>query len=106
MRAMLQLQQGRLVQSFHYALRPGGFLLLGTSERLAGNARLFTELDKKQRLYARRDDVHTGRAISPARGATPSTTSARRRRPRRGRPTTGSSSRPAKRWNRGRRPTW
>jgi two-component system CheB/CheR fusion protein len=51
--------QGRLVQSFHYALRPGGFLLLGTSERLAGNARLFTELDKKQRLYARRDDVHT-----------------------------------------------
>ncbi|MEO8855702.1 MAG: chemotaxis protein CheB [Burkholderiaceae bacterium] len=51
--------QERLVQSFHYALRPGGFLLLGTSERLARNARLFTELDKKQRLYARRDDVHT-----------------------------------------------
>ena len=51
--------QERLVQSFHYALRPGGFLLLGTSERLARNARLFTELDKKQRLYARRDDVQT-----------------------------------------------
>jgi two-component system CheB/CheR fusion protein len=51
--------QERLVQSFHYALRPGGFLLLGTSERLARNARLFTELDKKQRLYARCDDAHT-----------------------------------------------
>ena len=51
--------QERLVQSFHYALRPGGFLLLGTSERLAKNARLFTELDKKQRLYVRRDDVHS-----------------------------------------------
>ena len=51
--------QERLVQSFHYALRPGGFLLLGTSERLAKNARLFTELDKKQRLYARRDDMQT-----------------------------------------------
>ncbi|MBB6187431.1 chemotaxis protein CheB [Rhodanobacter sp. MP7CTX1] len=50
--------QERLVQSFHYALRPRGFLLLGTSERLAKNARLFTELDKKQRLYVRRDDVH------------------------------------------------
>jgi two-component system CheB/CheR fusion protein len=51
--------QERLVQLFHYALRPGGFLLLGTSERLARNARLFTELDKKQRLYVRRDDAHT-----------------------------------------------
>ncbi|KRE84654.1 hypothetical protein ASG75_12200 [Rhodanobacter sp. Soil772] len=51
--------QERLVQSFHYALRPGGFLLLGPSERLARNARLFTELDKKQRLYVRRDDAHT-----------------------------------------------
>ncbi|MFC5582076.1 chemotaxis protein CheB [Rhodanobacter terrae] len=51
--------QERLVQSFHYALRPGGFLLLGPSERLARNARLFTELDKKQRLYARRDGAHT-----------------------------------------------
>ncbi len=51
--------QERLVQSFHYALRPNGFLLLGTSERLAKSARLFTELDKKQRLYIRREDVRT-----------------------------------------------
>ena len=51
--------QEHLVQSFHYALRPGGFLLLGPSERLARNAHLFTELDKKQRLYVRRDSAHT-----------------------------------------------
>ena len=51
--------QDRLVQSFHYALRPNGFLLLGSSERLARNARLFTEADKKQRLYVRREDVRT-----------------------------------------------
>jgi len=51
--------QDRLLQSFHYALRPGGFLLLGNSERLGKNARLFTELDKKQRLYTRRDDAHS-----------------------------------------------
>lgn len=51
--------QERLVRSFHYALRPGGFLLLGPSERLARNAGLFTERDKKQRLYMRRDDTHT-----------------------------------------------
>jgi two-component system CheB/CheR fusion protein len=67
--------QERLVQSFHYALRPGGFLLLGTSERLAKNARLFTEVDKKQRLYVRRDDVHPhprgfpGAQPRPANGA-------------------------------------
>jgi len=51
--------QQRLGQSFHYALRPRGLLLLGTSERLARNARLFTERDKKQRLYMRRDDADT-----------------------------------------------
>ena len=52
--------QERLVQSFHYALRPGGFLLLGPSERLGQNARLFNEMDQKQRLYIRRDDVNAG----------------------------------------------
>ncbi len=51
--------QEQLVQAFHYALRPHGFLLLGSSERLARSARLFTELDKKQRLYVRREDVRT-----------------------------------------------
>lgn len=51
--------QEQLVQSFHYALRPHGFLLLGSSERLARSAQLFTELDKKQRLYVRREDVRT-----------------------------------------------
>ena len=51
--------QEQLVQAFHYALRPNGFLLLGSSERLARNARLFTELDKKQRLYVRREDGRT-----------------------------------------------
>jgi two-component system CheB/CheR fusion protein len=49
--------QERLLQSFHYALRPGGFLLLGPSERLGQNARLFNEMDQKQRLYIRREDV-------------------------------------------------
>lgn len=51
--------QEQLVQSFHYALRPHGFLLLGSSERLAKSARLFTELDKKQRLYVRREDARS-----------------------------------------------
>ena len=49
--------QERLVRAFHYALRSGGFLLLGTSERLGQNLNLFNEIDKKQRLYIRRDNV-------------------------------------------------
>ena len=51
-----ELQQ-RLVRVFHYALRPGGYLMLGPSESLARNATLFSVVDKKHRLYARRADV-------------------------------------------------
>lgn len=63
--------QEQLVQSFHYALRPHGFLLLGSSERLAKSARLFTELDKKQRLYVRREDARTHPRNFPSSRARP-----------------------------------
>jgi len=49
--------QDRLAQTFHYALRPGGYLFLGTSESVSRHSRLFTVLDKKHRLFQRRDDV-------------------------------------------------
>ena len=52
--------QERLLQTFHYALRPGAFLLLGPSETLSRSAGLFTELDKKQRLYMRRENSRVG----------------------------------------------
>ncbi len=52
--------QERLLQIFHYALRPGAFLLLGPSETLSRSAGLFTELDKKQRLYMRRENSRVG----------------------------------------------
>ena len=61
-----ELQQ-RLVRIFHYALRPGGLLLLGSSETLARNASLFTVVDKKQRLYARRKDSAAAPAVLPSR---------------------------------------
>ncbi len=51
--------QERLVKAFHYALRPNGFLLLGTSERLGRNARLFSDVDEEKRLYIRRDGMTT-----------------------------------------------
>jgi two-component system, chemotaxis family, CheB/CheR fusion protein len=52
--------QQRLVRLFHYALRPGGFLMLGPSEGISRNARLFSVVDKKHRLFARCNDVTAG----------------------------------------------
>lgn len=49
--------QKKLVPLFHYALRPGGFLLLGPSESLSAYAELFTTLDKKSRLFLRNDAI-------------------------------------------------
>jgi two-component system, chemotaxis family, CheB/CheR fusion protein len=47
--------QDRLMRTFHYALLPGGYLFLGTSESVTRNSRLFTALDKKNRILQRRD---------------------------------------------------
>ncbi len=51
-----QLQQ-RVITTFHYALRPGGHLFLGSSESVASQAHLFIPLDKRHRLYARRESA-------------------------------------------------
>ncbi|HUG03335.1 MAG TPA: chemotaxis protein CheB [Steroidobacteraceae bacterium] len=48
--------QGRLLPLFHYSLRPGGLLLLGSSETVGKFNHLFASIGKpKQRLYLRRD---------------------------------------------------
>jgi two-component system CheB/CheR fusion protein len=49
--------QDRLARTFHYALKPGGYLILGTSESLSRQSGLFGTIDKKHRLFQRRDDV-------------------------------------------------
>lgn len=48
--------QQRLVQLFHYCLRPGGLLVLGGSETIGRSQALFTPTHPKSRLYWRRDD--------------------------------------------------
>ncbi len=50
--------QKRLLPIFHYALKPGGFLLLGSSETIGGFAELFVAFDKAHRLYARKTTTH------------------------------------------------
>ncbi|MBC8072270.1 MAG: PAS domain S-box protein [Deltaproteobacteria bacterium] len=46
--------QSRAFDIFHFALRPGGRLFLGTSEAVDEGSPLFAVLDKKQRLYVQR----------------------------------------------------
>ena len=57
--------QERLVETFHFALRPGAFLLLGASESPDASHDLFTSMDKTAHLYESRG-VRTGIA-PPAR---------------------------------------
>jgi two-component system, chemotaxis family, CheB/CheR fusion protein len=49
--------QKRLMPLFHYALKPGGMLFLGNSETIGDQPWLFEAIDRKTRLYVRKDDV-------------------------------------------------
>lgn len=46
--------QERVMQVFHFALNPGGFLFLGTSESVDGSADLFMTVDKEAHIYQSR----------------------------------------------------
>jgi two-component system CheB/CheR fusion protein len=47
--------QDRVLRTFHYALRPGGLLCLGQSEGITRSAKLFAAVDKKHRIFQRRE---------------------------------------------------
>ena len=47
--------QKKLIPLFHYALNPGGFLFLGTSETVGESVDLFAMLDRKMKLYQRKE---------------------------------------------------
>ena len=49
--------QEQIIPLFHYALRPSGYLFLGSSENVGRYAELFLPLDKKNRIFQRRDMV-------------------------------------------------
>jgi two-component system, chemotaxis family, CheB/CheR fusion protein len=50
--------QEAVFETFHYALRPGGFLVIGPAETAASST-LFAAVDEKQRIYTRK--ASTGR---------------------------------------------
>lgn len=57
--------QERVLALFHFALRPDGFLLLGSSETAGGAPSLFTAIDAKQRVYKCRE-MFQDRPVAPA----------------------------------------
>jgi two-component system, chemotaxis family, CheB/CheR fusion protein len=53
--------QKKLIPLFHYALNPGGFLFLGTSETVGEFVSLFAPLDRKLKIYQRKEDLQLTR---------------------------------------------
>jgi two-component system CheB/CheR fusion protein len=51
--------QKKIIYLFHYSLNPGGFLFLGTSEGIGEFGDFFTTLDRKLKLYQRREYIHS-----------------------------------------------
>ncbi len=52
--------QRKLLPLFHYSLRPGGVLLLGSSETVGKSNQLFTAIEPKLRLYFRQNNGSIG----------------------------------------------
>ncbi len=46
--------QKKVMGTFHYALRPGGHLLLGKTENIVGYSEFFTLIDRKHKIYFRK----------------------------------------------------
>lgn len=57
--------QKKVLSTFHYALNPEGFLLLGRSETIGSNPQLFTAVEKKVKLYTRKKNSGPGLLPAP-----------------------------------------
>lgn len=67
--------QEKIISQFHYALNPGGFLFLGSSETLGEMNSSFTTRNNKHKLYQRKTDGYTTHHKS-SRLSSPHTTAA------------------------------
>jgi two-component system CheB/CheR fusion protein len=70
-----QLQK-KLIPLFHYALNPGGMLVLGTSESVGEFVDLFAAVHRKAKLYQRKEETARARRLgffpdSPKDGSVP-----------------------------------
>jgi two-component system CheB/CheR fusion protein len=58
--------QARVLQTFHFALKPGGYLFLGSSESAESVADYFVPVDKKNRIYRARGNSRMPQYQGPA----------------------------------------
>jgi len=49
--------QKKIIAMFHYALNPNGYLILGKSETIGASGSIFAQVDKKLKIYARKNDT-------------------------------------------------
>jgi chemotaxis methyl-accepting protein methylase len=61
--------QKTLLPLFHYALNPGGMLLLGSAETVGSDSHLFVPLDARARLYRRGEDPQRAAELAFPSGA-------------------------------------
>lgn len=62
--------QRKVIATFHYALKPSGFLLLGASETISGHdSDLFAAVDSKHKIYCRKAAVSRLSMPSPSNNA-------------------------------------
>lgn len=57
--------QNQVIPTFHYALRPGGFLFLGLAENVSHFSDLFAPVDKRHRIFQRRPSTATSLPMLP-----------------------------------------
>jgi two-component system CheB/CheR fusion protein len=53
--------QKRVVNTFHYAIHPAGFLMLGKSENISHSSQLFSLLNTKHKIFARKHSASSQR---------------------------------------------
>lgn len=57
--------QKKALTTFHYALNPDGYLLLGKSETIGTSTQLFSSFNKKLKIYFRKKNSGTGMLPAP-----------------------------------------
>ena len=57
--------------TFHYALRPDGFLVVGSAETVGASSALFAPVDEKRRLYSRQAVIGPPRFLTVRANANP-----------------------------------
>ena len=58
--------QEQVIPTFHYALRPNGYLFLGASENVSQYADLFAPVEKTQRIFRAREDGNSRMRVPTA----------------------------------------